>query len=170
MRNFLLFFLLSNIGLAATEVNQIKREFDGLRDLSRAESFKKLKLAKYNCVEYIENSSEDGYIKYQTKLTFKADPYSIYGTGPANYLEFSEYLRDHDRMLTPRWGCEGADFGINYLDDAPYLHVDHMVSRLGNTNLGPCYTFHVRLSANGLVGIGEYDHKVIHAMKCSQFP
>lgn len=148
----------------------IKREFDSVQDLSRQESFKRLMGTKYICDEFDWNWHKAAYDHFKTKLGFKNVATNSYGDdeGEINYLEFNKYLRNDDFLMTPTFGCDGIDNGLNYDDEVPYLYIMNMVTRLGNTNLGSCYDFHFKISGSSIVAIGLHREKIMHAMKCQR--
>ena len=85
-----------------------------------------------------------------------------------DYLEYNEYRRiDQDKFSqVPSSGCDGIEWGVAYLDESPHLQMSNSVA-IGKSNLGPCYSPDFRIpGTTGLVAIGTYGNRVIHALNC----
>lgn len=153
------------------EVNEIKTNFDKTKDLGQLLSFVNLLGKTYQCTEYEYIERLQSYRTYSTRITFENKLRNYYGGGTTlDYLEYAEYRRidQETAAQVPRFGCDGIEWGVAYLEDAPFLHMSNLVSQVGNTNLGPCYSLKFRINGKGkFLAVGVYNKKVIHALKCT---
>ncbi len=176
MKNFIFIFSLFCISQAiyaqSTQVNEIKKIYGQSKDLSRSQSFEQISGKTYKCEEFVFSFQKDSYLQYLTMITFQNVPRNYYGSqSTLDYLEYAEYRRiDQERIgQVPHFGCDGIEWGVAHLDDAPYLQMANLVGRVGNTNSGPCYELKFRINEKSkLVAVGVYENKVIHALKCEQ--
>ena len=165
-------FLLSPLTMAQTsQVQEIQTAFNRLSDLSRAESFKAILGKKYSCTEIEHNAYKDKYETFTTEINFETKISSYYGnsTDP-DYLQYASYRRTNAEKFAqvPRFGCDGIEWGVAYLKDAPYLHMSNLYTETGNSNLGPCYNLKFRVQNNGsLFAVGIYNNKAVHLLKCN---
>lgn len=165
-----LLFLTATAYAQANNINEIKTAFNQSKDLNRSQSFENIMGKTFQCEEFVFNNRQNTYMTFATRITFAKKLKNYYGSGTTlDYLEYAEYRRTDQDIYSqvPHFGCDGIEWGVAHLDDAPYLHMSNLVGRVGNTNLGPCYNLKFRIhDKNNLVAIGVYNDKIIHALKC----